>query len=589
MTPPLPKSAHVRPPSLAVSVLLFVLIVGMMVYVRLIVFGGDMLTLGYGWPLLVCFWHRDRRLLWSLTGAFLLVIFYKSFALIRPELGSINNLMHVLNLLIVAVIVHLALNLLDRLDNKRRRLEELNAELIARQQEVLRQNEELQAQAEELAQQNEEIQQQAEELQQQSEEVQAQAEELQTANTMLTRRENLLQVLLESLKLSADADELPTRVCEPLQRLFGAAADAVAIVERVGDELVVLAHRGNITIGRSRWSFANTFASIVMAHDRTAFVEDLEKRPDLIVPHPPGHRFRSILATPLRLQGKPIGVIKVYSETPRQWSADEFRIIEWVSLQCTLIMECQRLRTQLGRTNEQLEALVQKRTAELQEIVHDLEHFSYTITHDLRAPLRAMHGFAALLEADCREQLSPESRDYVRRITVAAERMDRLITDALSYSGAVRQELPMAPIEPSRLLRGMIESYPMFQPPAAHIEIVGELPAVLGNEAALTQCFSNLLGNAVKFVEPGTVPRVRVSAERRGEWVRLCFTDNGIGIPADLQSRLFAMFQRLNKAYEGTGIGLALVRKVTERLGGKVGVESEVGRGSTFWVELRGA
>ncbi|MBA4138237.1 MAG: hypothetical protein C0518_13055 [Opitutus sp.] len=225
----------------------------------------------------------------------------------------------------------------------------------------------------------------------------------------------------------------------------------------------------------------------------------------------------------------------------------------------------------------------------MQEIVHDLEHFSYTITHDLRAPLRAMHGFAAMLDEDCRDQLSAESRDYIRRITTAAARMDRLITDALSYSGTVRQEFAMEPTDAGKLLRGMIDSYPVFQPPAAHIEIEGELPLVLGNEAALTQCFSNLLGNAVKFVAPGTVPRVRVRAERRGEFVRLWFDDNGIGIPPGMQARLFAMFQRLNKSYEGTGIGLALVKKVTERMGGQVGVESEPGCGSRFWLELKAA
>jgi signal transduction histidine kinase len=167
--------------------------------------------------------------------------------------------------------------------------------------------------------------------------------------------------------------------------------------------------------------------------------------------------------------------------------------------------------------------------------------------------------------------------------------MDQLITDALSYSHAVRTDLQLAPIDPARLLRGMIESYPVFQEPNAHIRIDSNLPAVLANEAGLTQCFSNLLGNAVKFVAPGTVPEVKIRAEGNEGCVRLWFEDNGIGIPEAMKDRVFDMFQRASKEYEGTGIGLALVRKVSERMGGNVGVESEPGRGSRFWLELKRA
>jgi signal transduction histidine kinase len=126
---------------------------------------------------------------------------------------------------------------------------------------------------------------------------------------------------------------------------------------------------------------------------------------------------------------------------------------------------------------------------------------------------------------------------------------------------------------------------------------------MLGNEAALTQCFSNLLGNALKFVAPGTRPQVRVWAERVGgpkaetqdsqpaipSTVRLSFADNGIGIPKDAHERIFKMFQRLDKSYDGTGVGLTVVRKAVEKMGGKVGLESEPGRGSRFWIELKTA
>jgi PAS domain S-box-containing protein len=237
----------------------------------------------------------------------------------------------------------------------------------------------------------------------------------------------------------------------------------------------------------------------------------------------------------------------------------------------------------------ELERLVAERTAKLQELVGELEHFSYTITHDMRAPLRAMQGFAGMMEETCAQCQKHEAKDFLHRIGTSAARMDLLITDALSYSRTVRQELTLAPVDAAALLRGILDSYPELQPSKAQIRLEGEIPLVMGNEAGLTQCFSNVLGNAVKFVKPGQRPEICVRAERREGWVRIWVEDNGIGIPEVMLSRVFDMFARghNDENYEGTGIGLALVRKVMRQMGGKVGVESEEAKGSRFWLDLR--
>jgi signal transduction histidine kinase len=167
--------------------------------------------------------------------------------------------------------------------------------------------------------------------------------------------------------------------------------------------------------------------------------------------------------------------------------------------------------------------------------------------------------------------------------------MDGLIRDALSYSKAVQTELRLTPVDAGKLLRGMLDSYPEFQAAKRNITVKPELPLVVANEAGLTQVFSNLLGNALKFVEPGKTPVVRVWGEARDGWVKLWVEDDGTGISKAMLPRVFDMFSRGNSEQAGTGIGLALVCKVVSRMGGKIGVESEPGKGSRFWVELRRA
>jgi PAS domain S-box-containing protein len=259
-----------------------------------------------------------------------------------------------------------------------------------------------------------------------------------------------------------------------------------------------------------------------------------------------------------------------------------------------------RAHAELEQHNRTLDATVQDRTAKLREVIGELEAFSYSIAHDMRAPLRSMQGFSRLLLEDHAAQLDDEGRSFLKRIIASADRLDRLIQDVLNYSKVVRSDLPLEPVDLETLIKEIIGSYPNLQAPQATITVQPPLPRVLGNSAALTQVVSNLLGNAVKFVKSGTHPQVRIWAEAvaaepgaAGDTgaVRIWFEDNGIGIPKDSQHRLFAMFQRLNRPelYEGTGIGLAIVRKAVERMGGTLGVESETGAGSRFWVQLRRA
>jgi signal transduction histidine kinase len=238
---------------------------------------------------------------------------------------------------------------------------------------------------------------------------------------------------------------------------------------------------------------------------------------------------------------------------------------------------------------QHLEETVRERTGQLREKIGELESFSYTLSHDMRAPLRAMRGFSRILLEEQSAKLNAEGIRHLERINAAAGLMSSLIDDVLNYARVLRSEIKMEAVDLDKLVREIIEIYPQLQTGEAEIQIESRLPGVWGNHASLWQCLSNLLTNAVKFVAPGTKPRVSVRAEAIGADIRLWVEDNGIGIAPKDRERIFRMFERVSRAtdFEGTGMGLAIVRKAAERMGGTAGVESVVGQGSKFWIQLK--
>jgi len=296
---------------------------------------------------------------------------------------------------------------------------------------------------------------------------------------------------------------------------------------------------------------------------------------------------------PLVVSGTVAGVVEIFAREPLAVS-----LVEELSFAANSVAqyvqrtwaEASRSKAQerLNRYAEDLERSVVERTTTLKQTIGELEAFSYSVSHDLRTPLRAMEGYSRALLAECGATLQPQWRGYLERISRGAQRLDRLILDVLAYSRLSRTEFTAQPIDLDKLITDIVEQYPQFEAAKAHIEIKPPLLPVLGHTALLTQCISNLLGNAIKFVKRGAEPKVKVWTEPIEDGVRLCVEDNGIGIAPQHRDRIFQIFGRVHgdKEYEGSGIGLAVVKRAVERMGGTVDFESELGRGARFWIDL---
>jgi len=243
----------------------------------------------------------------------------------------------------------------------------------------------------------------------------------------------------------------------------------------------------------------------------------------------------------------------------------------------------------LRTLNEELETRVQGRTAELEASNKELEAFSYSVSHDLRAPLRHIRSFAKLLEENVANVLDETGSHYLQRIQEASERMGRLVDDLLNFSRLGRTEISQERVDLKQLFEEVLQE---LQPDTAGRQIlwqIADLPVVKGNREMLRTALINLVSNAVKFTRPRATAHIEAGCREVNGGEAVCYlSDNGVGFDMQYADNLFGVFQRLHRSkdFEGTGIGLANVRRIIHRHGGRLQAEAAVGRGATFYFSL---
>lgn len=363
---------------------------------------------------------------------------------------------------------------------------------------------------------------------------------------------------------------------ERLERIIEATPDMVAIMAPDG-YLIQMNPAGRRLLGLSDQAEIGNFRSRDFLGEKTTRRLETEIRPALIGS---GHWTGEAVLREDTPQALPVSVVALAHRNAQGELAYFSVVLRDLSAQKAIQHEIQTL-------NAELEARVRARTQALETANRNLESFAYSVSHDLKAPLRGIEGYSRLLAGEYRDALPDEAREYVDLIGAASARMDRMIEDILAYSRVQMRQMKPMPTDVRALLQQLRNEF--GQQLDAGVELTQDLDAAIldTDREGLLQILRNFLANALKFSRRATPPRIRIEGRRAGQGYRFAVTDNGIGFDMRYHDRLFELFHRLpnGEDADGTGIGLALAARAAERLGGRVWAASVPGEGATFYFE----
>ncbi len=352
-------------------------------------------------------------------------------------------------------------------------------------------------------------------------------------------------------------------------------------------ETVALYAKGAIT-PNMRYALKGTPCENVMGRRLCVYPQGIQQLfpEDTLLP---GMGAESYIGIPLwDSTGRPIGLIAVMGNKPLSDEAPVTQLLQLVATRAAAELERKRAEEEIHKLNQELEQRVADRTAQLKFANKELEAFSYSVSHDLRVPLRAIDGFSHILLDDYKDKLDEEGMRLLNVVRNNTNRMGQLIDDILKFSRTGRLEMTLSEIDMGKiahevseeLLSSITGAKPQFE--------IEPIPPVKGDKAMMRQVFVNLFSNAVKFSRTRENPKIKVGSSIEGDEIVYYVKDNGVGFDTQYADKLFVVFKRLHseKEFEGTGIGLAIVKRIITRLGGRVWAEGKVNEGATIYFSL---
>ncbi|NHJ06195.1 MAG: PAS domain S-box protein [Candidatus Heimdallarchaeota archaeon] len=420
--------------------------------------------------------------------------------------------------------------------------------------------------------------------------------ETKKAVSSLKNERRAFQIIAEAVAKSTSVSELCELILDDLIEILGFDVGVIRLYDNNSRMLIPFASKK--TISQSSIPFTThsidnpTFINSLVARTKKAiFAPDVSKLnlDNNILSHLKERKLNSVITWPiLKVNNELLGVLQLASRKAKEIPQEDKILFKTLAGTLANVIERKIAEEELKKLNEELELRVQERTKQLGEVIKELESFSYTISHDLRSPLRSIAGFSDALQEDYSDFLDTTGKDYLNRIKLAAKKMSNLIDEILSLSRLTSVELNFKEVNISEIAKQIIAEYKK-QEPTRDIDItIEENMIVKGDPTLINTIMENLLGNSWKFTSKTPKARINFGKKILNNQEVFFVQDNGIGFNMAYGEKLFTIFQRLHSdnEFEGTGVGLAIVQRIIQRHNGRIWGEGKEGKGATFYFTL---